>query len=104
MNMYEFTFLVDDSKALKTLETALNSFDGKKINEKAWGKKLLAFPINKNTSAEYYTWQIEMEPAKLKEFKTKLNYENIVMRYLLLNADHIAKVSKKKKEVKKLEE
>ena len=32
MNMYEFTFLVDDSKALKTLETALNSFDGKKIN------------------------------------------------------------------------
>ena len=53
MNMYEFTFLLEDSKALKPLEEVLTSFKGKKINEQPWGKRLFAYPIAKHTSAEY---------------------------------------------------
>lgn len=85
MNMYEFTFLLEDSKSLKKLEEILGVYKGKKIKETALGKRVLAYPINKKIAAEYFVWQIQMATDKIKDFKQKLNFENIVMRYLLLN-------------------
>lgn len=103
MYTYEFTFLVEDAKALKPVEKALESFSGKRLNENAWGKRLLAYPINKITGAEYYTWQIQIDPNQLEEFKKKLNYDKLVLRYLLLNQEHTP-VNKPKNEVKSKEE
>lgn len=100
MSNYELTFLVEDPKTLKKLEEMLTTFSGKKIQEQAWGKRLLAFPINKSTSAEYYTWTIQIPHDKLNEFKTKLNYENLLMRYLFLAQGEVA-TQPKKKAVKK---
>lgn len=99
MNTYEFTFLVEDAKAVKPVEKALESFSGKKLNDNAWGKRLLAYPINKITGAEYYTWHIQIESEQLEEFKQKLNYDKLVLRYLFLNHDHTP-VNKPKNEVK----
>lgn len=82
--MFEFTFLVDDASSLKKIETALDETTGKKIDENFWGKRLLAYPVNKKTAAEYYTWLIEIDPHKIDEFKKKLNYEKLVIRYILL--------------------
>jgi len=96
MSNYELTFLVEDPKPLKKLEEILTSFSGKKIQEQAWGKRLLAFPINKITAAEYYTWTIQMNQDKLNEFKTKLNYENLLMRYLFLAQEEVPSKPKKK--------
>lgn len=100
MSNYELTFLVEDPKTLKKLEEMLTSFSGKRIQEQAWGKRLLAFPINKKTAAEYYTWTIQIDSNKLNEFKTKLNYENLLLRYLFLSQEEVA-VQPKKKTVKK---
>jgi len=83
MSTFEFTFLVDDQKSIKTLEEILTSFKGKKLNEVFLGKKLLAYPINKKKSAEYFVWQIELDKKSVIEFKQKLIFENVVMRYLL---------------------
>ncbi len=96
MNMYEFTFLLEDSKALKPLEEVLTSFKGKKINEQPWGKRLFAYPIAKHTSAEYYTWNIQIASDKLDEFKKKLNYDNILIRYLILTVDERPKKGEKR--------
>lgn len=87
MNTYEFTFLVEDAKALKPVEKALVSFSGKKLNENPWGKRLLAYPINKIVSAEYFTWHIQIETDQLEEFKKKLNYDKLVLRYLFLGQE-----------------
>jgi small subunit ribosomal protein S6 len=95
--MYEFTFLIEDVKALKPLEKTLESFDGKKLNEENWGKRLLSYPIEKATAAEYFTWHIQLDKHKLDEFKKKLNYDTIVMRYLILNTDHAPKATQKRK-------
>jgi small subunit ribosomal protein S6 len=99
MNTYEFTFLVEDAKATKAVEKALESFSGKKLNENAWGKRLLAYPINKVVGAEYFTWHIQIGATELDQFKQKLNYDNLVLRYLFLNQEHTP-VQKEKKVVK----
>lgn len=99
MNTYEFTFLVEDAKATKAVEKALESFSGKKLNEDAWGKRLLAYPINKVTGAEYFTWHIQIGPNELDQFKQKLNYDKLVLRYIFLNQEH-SPVQNPKKEVK----
>ena len=102
MNTYEFTFLVDDAKGLKQVEKALESHGGKKLSEKPWGKRLLAFPINNLTAAEYYTWTIQMEAKQVDTFKKILNYDKLVMRYLILGQDDMpeAPVKAVKKEKK----
>ncbi len=103
MSNYELTFLVEDPKTLKKLEEMLTSFSGKKMQEQAWGKRLLTFPIDKKTAAEYYTWNIQIAPDQLNEFKTKLNYENLLIRYLFLAQEEVPTQPKKKtvkKEVK----
>ncbi|CAN5223836.1 hypothetical protein BH09PAT2_BH09PAT2_00530 [soil metagenome] len=84
MSHYEFTFLVDDAEALKKLEEILVSFSGKKVEEKPWGKRLFSYPIDKKTAAEYYTWMIDIDQTNIDKFKQKLNYDNVVIRYLLL--------------------
>ncbi|HRN70359.1 MAG TPA: 30S ribosomal protein S6 [Candidatus Woesebacteria bacterium] len=96
MNTYEFTFLVEDAKAVTALEKALESFSGKKLQENAWGKRLLAYPIDKVTGAEYFTWNIEIGIKELEQFKQKLNYDKLVLRYLILNQEHTPESTPKK--------
>lgn len=84
MSTFELTFLVNDKKSVANLEEVLKSYNGKKINEESLGKRLLAYPIDKNESAEYFVWQIELEKNVVKDFKQKLNFDKVVMRYLML--------------------
>ena len=84
MSTFEFTFLVNDKKSVTNLEEVLKSYNGKKINEESLGKRLLAYPIDKNESAEYIVWQIELEKNVVTDFKQKLNFDKVVMRYLML--------------------
>lgn len=98
MNQYELTFLVEDGATLPKLEKILTSFGGKKLTEQPWGKRELMYPIDKKTSAEYHTWQIQIAPSKLNEFKIKLNYDSILMRYLFIAQEpHVVKEPKKEK-------
>lgn len=98
MNQYELTFLVEDAGTLPKLEKILASFGGKKLTEQPWGKRELMYPIDKKTSAEYHTWQIQIDPSKLNEFKIKLNYDALLMRYLFIAREEKAvKESKKEK-------
>ena len=101
MNTYEFTFLVSETEATKKLEKALESFKGKKLDETSWGKRLFAYPINKKTDAHYFTWNIHIEPSDIAEFKKKLQYDKLVIRYLLMEKDYTQK--QKKSKVKKVD-
>jgi len=101
MSQYEFTFIVDDAQACKKLEEVLKSFAGKKIDDVPWGTLDYAYPINKKTSGDYYTWIIEIAPEQIIPFKQKLNYDNILVRYLMLKDNgSVALLKKKNAEVK----
>jgi len=100
MNTYEITFLSTEKKESENLLKLLESFSGVKKSEKSWGKRTLAYPIDKKTEAEYNTWIVELTREKMSDFKKKLNFENIVMRYLILEQSRIKVNSKTKSKTK----
>ncbi len=86
MNKYEFTFLLNQEEELAKIKELIASLKGKIISEEKWGKKTLSYKIKKNSSANFYHWLIEIAPNQMKEFKKKLNFNDKLIRYLILKA------------------
>lgn len=84
MTKYELTFLLDGEEELKPIASLLESLSGKIIEEKKWGKMSLAYPIKKKSSLDFFTWTIEIDKENVTELKTKLNFNEKLIRYLLL--------------------
>lgn len=81
---YELTFLLNEEKELAVIKTLLKSLDVKLLEESTWGKKNLIYPINKITSAQFYHWKIETQRNQIAELRKKLNYNENLIRFLLL--------------------
>jgi small subunit ribosomal protein S6 len=84
---YEITLLVAEEAEVEPIKKLLESLNGKVVEEQKWGKKQLSYPIKKNMDAYYFTWSLEMEPKKMAEFKRGLNFNESLLRYLLLKVD-----------------
>lgn len=84
MTKYEMTFLLNEESELKKIKEIIESFSGKVLKENDLGKKILAYPIKKLNSARFYNFIIEVEKSKLSELKKKLNFNEKLIRYLLL--------------------
>lgn len=89
MNKYEFTFLLKEEKDEETVKQLVTSLGVTVSNEKKWGKRSLAYPINKMTSLFFFTWTIELEKAKMKELKQKLDFMENVERFLILKEEDV---------------
>lgn len=87
MNEYELTFLLNDEEEIKTIASLLKSLEGKIVEEKKWGKMQFAYPIKKLESANYYTWIINMDKKNVPEFKKKLNFNEKLIRHLILDVN-----------------
>ncbi|KKQ01774.1 MAG: 30S ribosomal protein S6 [Candidatus Roizmanbacteria bacterium GW2011_GWA2_36_23] len=81
--VYELTFLLNHEEELDNIKILVQSFSGKLETEEKWGKKSLAYPIKRNTSANFYHWVFEMEEKNIVEFRKKLNFNEKIIRYLL---------------------
>lgn len=88
MSQYDFVFLLNDEEEVKNIKEMVKSASGKLLEEKNWGKKTLSYPIKKNTSANFYDWVLEIEAAAVADFKKKLNFNEKIIRYLLLKAEN----------------
>lgn len=86
MTRYELTFLLKDEEETKSLTQILESFSGKIVEEKKWGKRQFAYPIKKDTSASYFTWMVDIDKKNVSELKKKLNFNEKLIRYLLLES------------------
>lgn len=84
MNTYEFTFLLENETDEKEVKSIIKDQKGVITEETPWGKQTLAYPIDKKTAAYYFTHKLELEPSSLSEFKKKLNFNEKIMRYLIL--------------------
>lgn len=99
--MYEITFLLNDESETKNIKSLLESLEGKVAEEKAWGERELAYPVKKLRTAKYFTWTFTIPPKNLAELKRKLNFNEKLLRYLLLKLDE--KKLKKESATKKTE-
>ncbi|HLL61185.1 MAG TPA: 30S ribosomal protein S6 [Candidatus Nitrosocosmicus sp.] len=87
MNAYELVLILKDDKeaSLKQVTQLLEEKKGKIVKTDTWGKKNLAYPIKKNTSGFFYIVNLEAEKDIIQDFKKKLDYNEDVLRYLLLS-------------------
>ena len=85
--IYELTFLLETETELENIKKLIKDFSGKITKEEALGKKTLAYDIKKLRSANFYTWTFEMEKNQVTEFRKKLNFNDKIVRYLLLIKD-----------------
>lgn len=97
MTTYEFTFLLQDEKEVKKIKETLQTFSGKVIQEQAWGERTLSYPIKKLDKAKYFTWMIALADKDVNELRKKLNFNENIVRFLLLRTDEPEITEKTKK-------
>ena len=81
---YELTFLLNEETELAVMKDLLKNQGAKLLSEESWGKKNLVYPIKKQSAASFYHWKIELEKKKVSDLRKKLNYNEKLIRYLLL--------------------
>lgn len=87
MTKYELTFLLNTEEETKIVKDLITSLKGEIATENKWGKKTLSYPIGKNKFAFYFNYQINIDKKNIQELKKKLNFEDKIMRYLLLQVE-----------------
>jgi small subunit ribosomal protein S6 len=92
----EIDHLVDQmSKSVTTSGGTIDKVD-------KWGKRRLAYRIEKHREGSYVLIQFTAEPATVKEFERRLRVQDAVMKFLTVRIDETLKrLDKRKKEREK---
>lgn len=78
------TATLDKAKAL------IERFGGQITNVDDWGKKKLAYEIQKMTEGYYYFVQFDAESTAPAEIESRIRIMDNVIRYLIVRADEEA--------------
>jgi len=89
MAVYEFICILKPTvkvrkKLIEKIEAWFKKSDVKIKDKKEWGKKELAYPIQKHSHGFYYFWQLSAEPKKIIELDPKIKLEEKIIRHLLV--------------------
>lgn len=106
MNQYEIAVLfdpgleIDLDKTSAKIEKIFKDNDGKLVNTDNWGKRKLAYPINKQDHAVYVFYTVEMPSEGVGKVESTLNITDEVIRFLITKPDlkRIAKAETAKAE------
>ncbi len=97
MRHYEVVFLVhpDQSDLVKGMidryQKIVTEAGGKISRLEDWGRRQLAYPINKVHKAHYVLMNITTTAAVIDELKQMLNHNDAVLRELILQMPHEVK-------------
>ena len=94
MNKYELALVVsaklEDEERVATVEKVkayIERFGGQITNVDDWGKKKLAYEIQKMKEAFYYFIRFEAETTAPAEIESRIRIMDNVIRYLCVRAD-----------------
>lgn len=93
MHQYEIAVLyhpdleIDLEKAANKVEKIFTDNDGKVTNIDNWGKRKLAYPIEKNESAVYVFYTLELPAQSVRKVEATLNITDEVIRFLITRPD-----------------
>lgn len=85
--MYEMTFLLKQESDQEAIKKITDSLKTKVTEEKKWGKRTLAYPIKKQLELFYYSWKIELPESALPDLRKKLDFNEVLIRYLIIKLD-----------------
>jgi len=91
MNKYEIVYIFRSSLTSEELESKLENFhslltrdEGQISAVEHWGKRQLAYPIDKERNGNYVIAQFETEPRSLPDFERILKLDDQILRYLIV--------------------
>ena len=94
MNKYELAVVInakleDDAKnaTLDKCKALVERFGGEITNIDDWGKKKLAYEIDKMSEGFYYFIQFDAEPTAPAEIESRIRIMDNVIRYLCVKND-----------------
>ena len=94
MRLYDVVVLVTpdlaDEDAIKLAgeyRKILADGGAKFVKEEPWGRRRLAFPIERKREATYVYWQVEAEPAVIAEAERRMRLSDQVLRHLAVRVD-----------------
>ena len=94
MRHYEIVFLVhpDQSEQVSAMvdryKSMIESGGGKIHRQEDWGRRILAYPINKIHKAHYVLMNIECDADTLKQLTEGFRYNDAVIRNLVVKMNH----------------
>ena len=94
MNKYELTVVVsakieDEERAevVEKVKALVERFGGKITNVDEWGKKRLAYEVQKMKEAFYYFIQFDADSTVPGEIESRIRIMDNVIRYLVVKQD-----------------
>ena len=93
MRHYEIVFMVHPDQSeqvpgmIERYTTAINKDGGKVHRLEDWGRRQLAYPINKIHKAHYVLMNVEATQPALEELTTNFKYNDAVIRNLVIRTD-----------------
>lgn len=94
MRHYEIVLLIhpDQSEQVSTMvkryRAMIEEGQGRVHRFEDWGRRQLAYPINKVHKAHYILLNVECGKETLEALKTAFRYNDAVIRDLIINVDH----------------
>ncbi|MDN5893082.1 MAG: 30S ribosomal protein S6 [Nocardioides sp.] len=93
MRAYEVMVILDPSLEERTIEPSLDKYlnvirkDGGSVETvDVWGRRRLAYEVNKNAEGIYVLISLQAEPSTVKEFDRQLGLNESVLRTKVLRA------------------
>ena len=90
MRHYEIVFIVHPDQSeqvpgmIERYRNTITAGNGKVHRIEDWGRRQLAFPIQKVFKAHYVLMNIEVEPATLAELENAFKFNDAVLRHLIV--------------------
>jgi small subunit ribosomal protein S6 len=102
MRLYDIVVLVtpdlseeDAAKVTADYRKILADGGGEIVKDESWGRRRLAYPIERKREAYYHHFQVKAEPALVAETERRLKLSDQVLRHLAVRADEEQKRSAK---------
>jgi small subunit ribosomal protein S6 len=94
MPLYELGVIIDpevepesETAALERLQAIITDAGGSLVEQNAWGRRQLAYPIRKKNFGVYHFWKFEVGGEAIDKLVFELRTNDAVMRSLVLNLD-----------------
>ncbi|MCT1684387.1 30S ribosomal protein S6 [Corynebacterium appendicis] len=95
MRHYEVMIILDSSQDERTVAPSLDKYleivrkdNGTVENVDVWGKRRLAYPIDKKEEGVYAVVTLDCESETVQEFDRRLNLNDSVIRTKVLRTDN----------------
>ncbi len=109
MRIYEALFIIkpdtpdeEVDQRLEALKSQLVAAGATVDKMEKWGKRKLAYKVDKYREGSYVLMQFSADPAVVKEFERRLRVSDIVLKFLTVRIDETLKrLEKRRKEREK---